>query len=376
MRTRKYTLPRHTNLASQGLRFVAALVDFAFALAFSLAFYFGCFNLILSNNVRYMRDELDNFEVNSHLKIRQEDELTKIIDSNNPDDYENALEGFYLRYLTGEILENEAKAPNYNEKINIDNKEYLPKEYYSIEFFNKEVLGIVQDNPDGSQSTSYFTYQKDDEGNFLKDKVGVKRTQRYNPDLGKLVDLTDTDFLVYYKQVYVKAYNVLVTQNFYQNVANTYYFYYTLGFVLSVIAGGLICYIIIPLFIKNGQTIGKKIFKLGLANSDGYKFSNYQLILRFIPVLFVSLALLIPIWSSLFFVFAFVITILLASFAFMMASPKKGALHDFIARTIVIDKESSIIFENELEEEKYIEQEDNLPRQEGDGEEPELKYER
>ena len=62
----------------------------------------------------------------------------------------------------------------------------------------------------------------------------------------------------------------------------------------------------------------------------------------------------------------------------MMASPKKAALHDFAARTIVIDLHSSTIFLNELEEEAYIAKEDGLVVVEKDenGEEPELSYEK
>ena len=62
-----------------------------------------------------------------------------------------------------------------------------------------------------------------------------------------------------------------------------------------------------------------------------------------------------------------------------MASPKKASLHDFVARTIVIDDKTSIIFENEIEEEAYLLKEDNLEevvKEEGDGEEPEISYEK
>ena len=63
--------------------------------------------------------------------------------------------------------------------------------------------------------------------------------------------------------------------------------------------------------------------------------------------------------------------VVLISFALMMASPKRCALHDFAARTIVIDLEGSTLFENELEEEVYIRKEDGLPplEEEQDGNE-------
>ena len=76
------------------------------------------------------------------------------------------------------------------------------------------------------------------------------------------------------------------------------------------------------------------------------------------------------------------LTIFLVSFAIAMASPKKTALHDLTARTIVVDLASSILFENEVEEEQYILKEDNLiddvvdTRDDDEGEEPELRYEK
>ena len=379
MQNKKYTLPRHTNLASQGLRITAAIVDFAIALALSLVFYFAAANPILRNATSQLANRIDNYQLESHLKIKNDKGELEIIKSDNPNDYENAIQAFYLRYLTGNGLDGEAVAPNINTPIEKDGEKILPKDYYTIRYYNETVLGITQENPDGEQSTSYFTYQKDENGNFLKDELAIRRSQRFDPDRQKIVDLTDTDFLVAYQSIYILAYNKLATQDFYIKDSNTLYFYYTAGVSASMLIAGLITYIIIPLFIKNGQSVGKKIFKLGLATYDGYKMQNYQLLLRFVPLLIVILSLLLPIWSTIFMVFIIPVTVLLISFALMMASPKRAALHDFAARTIVIDLDSSIIFNNEIEEENYIAKEDGfLPSQEEDeyGEEPELRYEK
>ena len=374
--TKKYTLPRHTNLASQGLRITAAIVDFAIAFAIALVFYFAGFNLILKNSTQNLSDQLNQYQVDSHLKIKKDDGTIAIIPNEDPADFEKALQGFYLRYLTGNGLDGEAVSPNANVPLNIDGKEVLPKDYYTVEYYNTKVLGINQDNPDGEQSTSYWTYQKDGEGNFLKDKIAIRRSVRYNPDTGKVVTLTDTDFLIAYQPLYVGAYALLISQDFYKNTANTYYFYYTMGIVASALLSAIVCYIVMPLIFKNGTTIGKKIFKLGLATYDGYKFSNYQLILRIVPFAILDLAMLIPVWSSILLVVSVFLVVLLTSFALMMASPKKAALHDFAARTIVVDLKSSTLFLNEIEEEAYIAKEDGLSKEEYYGEEPELRYEK
>lgn len=380
MPMKKYTLPRHTNLASQGLRITSAVVDFAIALALTLLFYFAGANLILNKTTSHLNDELVNYQVDSHLKVRNEDGSVVIVNYTDPtvEKYEDALQAFYLRYLPGNGLEGEAVAPNADKPLIIDGNKVMPKDYYTVRYYNETVLGITQDNPDGEMSTSYFTYQKDEEGNFLKDELAIRRTSRYDPETGKVKELTDTDFLAEYGSIYVRAYNVLVVQDFYQNTANTYYFYYTLGIAASIFLAGIITYIVIPYFLKNGQTLGKKVFKLGLANYEGYKMENYRLLLRFVPAFIVIASLLIPIWSTIFLAFIIPLVVGLVSFALMMASPKKAALHDYAARTIVIDLASSTIFKNEIEEEAYIAKEDglDLSKENEDGEEPELRYER
>ena len=376
MALRKQTLPRHTNLASQGLRITAAIVDFAIAFAVGLGLYFACFNLVLKNSTTDLADQLNTYQVESHLKIKKDDGTIAIIPNEDPKDFEDALQGFYLRYMAGKPLEGEAAAPNANEAINVDGKDVLPKDYYTVEYYNTTVLGITQENPDGEQSTSYWTYQKDEDGNFLKDQLAIRRTHRYNSDTGQVVELTETDFLVAYQPVYVTAYSLLISQDFYKITANNYYFYYTLGIVLAAFLSAVICYIVVPIFLKNGSTVGKKIFKLGLATYDGYRFSNYQLGLRIVPFAILDFAMLIPVWTSILIVITVFLVVILTSFALMMASPKKAALHDFAARTIVVDINSSILFNNEIEEEEYLNKEDGIVKEENYGEEPELRYER
>ena len=96
MFNKKHTLPRHTNLASQGLRVVAAIVDFAIALAMTLLFYFAGANLIVSASTVDLRNKIDDYKVESHLEVRKEDGSVAIISSDDPKDYEDALQGFYL----------------------------------------------------------------------------------------------------------------------------------------------------------------------------------------------------------------------------------------------------------------------------------------
>ena len=372
----RQTLPRHTNLASQGLRTVAAIVDFAIFFAVMLGLYFGAFRFAFSNKTNQYRDQLYQYQIDSHLLLKGEDGYPVLISSKDSKDYQDAIEGFYLRYLANNPLEGEVAAPYSDQPLDVDGKEILPKDLYTIEYFNKNVLNITQDNPDGEMSESYFTFQKDSEGNYLRNEPAIRRSVRYDADDKRKVDLTEEDFLYFYKVAYKDAYVALVMQDFYRNIADLQYFYTTVALVTSAVLSGIIFYIVIPWILKNGQTLGKKIFKLGLATYDGYLMSNWQLLLRFVPFLLIVLSQLIPvIFSNMLYVILLFVAVLMVSFALAMASPKKAALHDFAARTIVVDLASSIIFENEIMEEDYIAREDNIVV-ENNGEEPELRYER
>ena len=49
---------------------------------------------------------------------------------------------------------------------------------------------------------------------------------------------------------------------------------------LSVLVAVVICEFVVPLFLHNGQTVGKKIFGLCLIRNDGVKVNNLQLLTR------------------------------------------------------------------------------------------------
>ena len=170
----KQTLPRHTNLAKLSSRTAAFLVDIACTLAFTFAFFFGCFNLIIKNTAAYKSGiaKLDDIEVNSHLMYRDENGKLEAYEENDSKTYENILSYYYLNYLTGEGIEDKSLAsPSYNKTFVVDDKEVFPKDYYKVQWYNYNVLQIVDDNPDSEKSQCYYTYQKDSEGNFDKTKI-------------------------------------------------------------------------------------------------------------------------------------------------------------------------------------------------------------
>ena len=371
MKQRKYTLPRHTNLAKQSSRTGAFFVDLAIFGALLLGFLFGCFRFILNPVAQPYKDELEQEQINSHLRFRDENgDLQVIANDASYEEFRDTISYYYMNYLTGNVTEPGTGSRLANEPIKNDAGEEVSKaDYYTVEWFNKSVLQIVASEPE-NDANCLFTYQKVD-GVYDKKKIGIPKdpTKVNMEDVNKHMQ---NAFL----SAYIGHFNEL---SYVVDLTNKMSFVYSLEFVLSGILAGFLTYIVAPLIFRQGRTVGKKVFKLALATNDGYEFHNYQLSMRFMPLVVVLLSFLIPIWNDFFLLILIPMIVFLVSFALAMASPKRTALHDFTAKTIVVDDKTSLIFENELAEEAYIAKEDNLEPEEmpdENGEEPELSYEK
>ena len=372
MRQRKYTLPRHTNLAKQSSRIGAFLIDLAVLAVITLVLLYGCFQFAFKSLIKPIESEVNQEKLNTHLFHADESGEAQIINRGSSfDEYNNRIQYFYMNYLTGNVETPGTGSRLANEPIkNDEGVEVKKSEYYTIYWYNRVILGINSDDPE-SDEKCLFTYQVVD-GKYDKTVHGVPK------DPAKV---TADDIANYMAIQYMSCYNdVFITQKYVADMQNNVSFLYSVEFVISAVIAGVVTYIVFPLIFKQGRTLGKKVTKLALANNEGYEFNDAQLLMRLMPYLVVVCSFLIPIWSDLFLFILIPLTIFLVSFALAMASPKRTSLHDFTARTIVVDDKTSIIFKDDIEEEKYLLKEDNLTpeldEKEENGEEPELRYEK
>ena len=352
MARKKYTLPRHTNLAKQGARTGAFFVDLALLVALSLAFVFAIFMPIFRPKMNECNDLIDHERINSGLYYKNENGEVSIL----PGDSEvsvfvDAMEYYYFHYLPGENIK-EGLQPSKEKRVT------------TVEWFNSTILEI-----DENSDESYFEYKEVD-GVIDKSQIGVLKEGVSN-------QYAYTFITNKYKSTIVYDFNLLKEID---EAGNAIMLRSTIAYVVSSIVSGALIYILIPFIFKNGQTVGKRIFHLGLANADGYKFSNAKLFMRYMPFFVIDLSFLIILRMNFYIVLTMVLTLFLVSFTLAMASPKRMSLHDFTAQTLVVDLKTSILFSNSGEEEAYILKEDNQEIEnivsENAGEEPELKYEK
>ena len=120
---------------------------------------------------------------------------------------------------------------------------------------------------------------------------------------------------------------------------------------LGLLLAYLILEFIVPLRFGDGQTLGKKIFGVGLMKAEGIKVNAVTMFIRailgkytietMIPVLII----LMIYWGTIGIVGPIVIgLILITEIIVMVATPTNSLIHDLLASTVAIDEASQKIF--------------------------------
>ncbi len=112
---------------------------------------------------------------------------------------------------------------------------------------------------------------------------------------------------------------------------------------ISALLAQLLIFLLFPLIFHNGQTLGKKIFNLGLVNKNGLKVSTLRVVIRFILGLFlIETAVTIALYSV---SELFGIIILLLTIGLAFLTNQNRALHDYIGGTVVVDLNAQYIID-------------------------------
>ena len=151
------------------------------------------------------------------------------------------------------------------------------------------------------------------------------------------------------KQLALKATEDFYFQDYYQEGNNSLKRIQLFLILPSFTLSFSIFFIIIPLCFKNGETLGKKTFHLGLLSKDGYAVKKRQIILRQVVLLLycglASFIIGIGVTS--------IATLFIAVFIYFVAtmiSKSKRSPFDYLAYTIVVDTQKSVWYKDEFEE--------------------------
>ena len=176
----------------------------------------------------------------------------------------------------------------------------------------------------------------------------------YEQQYGVTYDITQEEYDALSEQKrqnYDAAHKALVSD---KEVMQSYNMVVQLA-ILTVTFGILIAQVllelVVPLILKNGQTIGKKIFSIALVRVDGVKLSTLQLFVRTVLAKF-TLETMIPVYFlvMLFFnaagIFATVIIggLTLAQLICLCVTKTNSLIHDLLSGTVAVDMATQMIF--------------------------------
>ncbi len=153
------------------------------------------------------------------------------------------------------------------------------------------------------------------------------------------------------RQNYNAAYEALIADSeamyAYNMMLNLTLVITSLGILLAM----LLWELAIPLWLGNGQTLGKKIFSLGLMRNDGVKLNAMQLFARTLLGKF-TIETMIPVYVLIMLFWGttglpgtlLLFALLVAQVLCLIISRDNCAIHDLIAGTVVVDISSQMIF--------------------------------
>lgn len=119
----------------------------------------------------------------------------------------------------------------------------------------------------------------------------------------------------------------------------------------SILLGLVLLEVMVPLLLKNGQTIGKKAFALGVMRVDAVQITPLQLVVRTVLGKF-TIETMISVYLIIMIVFQMVgmtgplviLGLLVTQLICMIATKTNSMIHDLLAGTVVVDISSQKIF--------------------------------
>ncbi len=123
---------------------------------------------------------------------------------------------------------------------------------------------------------------------------------------------------------------------------------------VSIMVAFLVLELGVPLILKNGQTVGKKVFALGVMHTTGVRLTK---IAHFIRVMLGKYAVetMIPVFIIMMAVFGngsgliALFLLLIFEMVLIISTKTNSCIHDAISHTVVVDLSTQMIFETDKE---------------------------
>ncbi|MGM9647759.1 MAG: RDD family protein [Eubacteriales bacterium] len=122
--------------------------------------------------------------------------------------------------------------------------------------------------------------------------------------------------------------------------------------VFAILFGHLLLEFLVPLVLGNGQTVGKKIFGIGVMREDGVKLTPLLLFVRtvlgkYTVETMIPVMLLLMFWFGVTGIFGLlvILAILVIQIVAVLATRARTPIHDKLSHTVTVDMASQKIFD-------------------------------
>ena len=191
-----------------------------------------------------------------------------------------------------------------------------------------------------------YTYSVDEDGVLTVTKGG--REASFDDVIRELVNSEGKDEAV--KAAYDAYLNLPINEFVaqYRLVSNLLFMMVTLGLLIAY----MVLEFLVPLLMKNGQTVGKKIFGIGLVRPDCVKMPAFALFARTLIGKF-AIETMFPILLVFMFIFGglgllaviLIAALFILQIVLLFATKNKTVIHDLLASTVAVDIKLQMIYE-------------------------------
>lgn len=182
---------------------------------------------------------------------------------------------------------------------------------------------------------------------------------KYEAAYGVVFDITEEEYLLKSEselQAYNDAYAALLAD---EDAMYSYNMVVNLTLVistLSILLAFVVLEFVVPVKLGNGQTLGKKIFGVGVMRTDGVKVTPPLLFIRTVLGKFtietmIPVLICVMIFFNMIGIVGTIILglILLLQIILMITTQTNSCIHDVLAKTVAVDIASQMIFETQEE---------------------------
>lgn len=199
--------------------------------------------------------------------------------------------------------------------------------------------------------------------------------EKYNIDINPSISDEEFENLPEdIKKIYSEADRAFSQDPVAQQLQSKIFYLSLLIISISAFLSIFVWYFVIPLLFRNGQTLGKKCFSIGVMRTNSVKISNPILFVRSMLGLYAIetmvplLMLLMLIFGALGLIALIVIGLMgLLQVWVMISSKTNSSIHDLLSDTVVIDMSTQTIFENEDALIAYKESTAKIEAEQGNG---------